>query len=239
MLTLARFMKLIPTTFIPLLTPSIDAPVSTADAANDVRAQVHRTLESGIERAGEQRRSSELRTQVSALRHERAVLEQQLESLCVWEHQELDGDVVTTVLPLECTETVRSHSARVFSTAYYSPLEGQSRYATGTLDGDRRLNGQGVRTADGTAPYPGTVAAPPAYAFGTMLYVDGFGPGKVHDRGGAIQRHGSHDRLDLWMGAGDAGLLASERWGVREHEAAVFVAGAPEDIEAILTRFVG
>jgi 3D (Asp-Asp-Asp) domain-containing protein len=239
MLTLARIIKLIPTTFIPLLNPSIDAQVSTADAANEVRAQVHRTVESGLERVDEQRRSWELHTQVSALRHERALLEQQLESLCVWEHQELDGEVVTTVLPLECSETVRSRSTKVVSTAYYSPLEGQSRYATGTLDGDRKLNGQGVRTADGTAPYRGTVAAPPVYAFGTMLYVDGFGAGKVHDRGGAIQRHDSHDRIDLWMGAGDAGLRACERWGVQEHEAAVFVAGAPEDIETILTRFVG
>lgn len=239
MLTLAKIIKLIPTTFIPLLNPSIDAQVSNADAANDVRAQVHRTVESGLERMREQQRGWELRSEISSLRQERALLEQQLESLCVWEHQELDGEVVTTMLPLECSETVRSRSARVVSTAYYSPLEGQSRYATGSLDGDRRLNGQGVRTADGTAPYPGTVAAPPQYAFGTMLYVDGFGAGKVHDRGGAIQRHGSHDRLDLWMGAGDAGLAASERWGVREHEAAVFVEGAPEDIEAILTRFVG
>ena len=35
--------------------------------------------------------------------------------------------------------------------AYYSPLPDQSRYVTGSYEGDIRLNGSGVRSADGTA----------------------------------------------------------------------------------------
>ncbi len=239
MLTLTDFLKLIATTFIPLLNPSTETSTHLADASNHVRAEVHETMDDGLEAMTRRQQEVDLHTQVSALQLERAQLEQQLEHLCVWEHHELDGKVVTTVLPLQCSETIRSHSRRVVSTAYYSPLEGQTRYATGSLAGDRRLNGQGVKTADGTAPYRGTVAAPPEYTFGTLLYVEGFGKGKVHDRGGAIQRHGHHDRIDLWMGSGDEGLAASQRWGVREHEAAVFVEGAPEDIEVVLERFVG
>lgn len=239
MLTLTDLLKLIATTFIPLFNPTIDDPNRLADAANHVRAEVHETMDNGLEAMNQRQQEVDLQTQVSSLQLERARLEQQLEHMCVWEHRELDGEVVTTVLPLKCSEPIRSHSRRVVSTAYYSPLEGQARYATGSLDGDRRLNGQGVKTADGTAPYRGTVAAPPEYAFGTVMYVDGFGKGKVHDRGGAIRRQDSHDRIDLWMGSGDEGLTASQRWGVREHEAAVFVEGAPADIELVLERFVG
>lgn len=98
--------------------------------------------------------------------------------------------------------------------AYYSPLPGQARYATGSYVGDIRLNGGGVTTASGVkvAEAPGAfLAAPPCFEFGTVLEFEGMGNYIVLDRGGAIK--GS--RLDLWMGYGDAGLNAALAWGKR------------------------
>lgn len=95
-------------------------------------------------------------------------------------------------------------------TAYYSPLPCQEYYVTGSYEGDKRLNGNGTHGADGTPVYPGMIAAPKSYAFGTKLHVPGVGNVAVHDRGGAIVTSGSqgqaYDRLDIWMGYGDKGL---------------------------------
>lgn len=103
--------------------------------------------------------------------------------------------------------------------AYYSPLLGQNRYVTGSYEGDIRLNGNGTNGADGTPVYPGMIAAPSIYAFGTKLNIPGIGIVAVHDRGGAIVKAGergySYDRLDIWMGYGDAGLERALNWGKR------------------------
>lgn len=107
-------------------------------------------------------------------------------------------------------------------TAYYSPLPGQEHYVTGSYEGDIYLNGNGTHGADGTPVFPGMVAAPKAYAFGTKLYIPGIGMTSVHDRGGAIQvageRGNAYDRLDIWMGAGDEGLRKALGWGKRTVE---------------------
>lgn len=98
--------------------------------------------------------------------------------------------------------------------AYYSPLPGQERYATGTYVGDIKLNGGGVTTASGVkvAEAPGAfIAAPSCFEFGTILEFDGMGNYIVLDRGGAIK----NNRLDLWLGYGDAGLNAALSWGKR------------------------
>lgn len=71
-------------------------------------------------------------------------------------------------------------------TAYTSGPE-----STGKRPGDP---GHGI-TASGTTAGPGTFAAPRSYAFGTKMYVPGYGWGTVQDRGGAIQ--GNH--LDVWF----------------------------------------
>ena len=96
--------------------------------------------------------------------------------------------------------------------AYYSPLENQKKYVTGSYKGDIRLNGHGVHGADGSDVYPGMIAAPKNYPFGTKLKIPGVGIATVHDRGGAIvnagQRNQAHDRLDVWMGYGDATLIS-------------------------------
>ncbi len=103
-------------------------------------------------------------------------------------------------------------------TAYYSPIPCQDRYVTGSLFGDKVLNGNGTNGADGTPVYTGMVAAPSSYAFGTKMFIPGVGTVAVHDRGGAIvtsNEDGSYDRLDIWMGYGDPGLTRALNWGRR------------------------
>jgi peptidoglycan hydrolase-like protein with peptidoglycan-binding domain/3D (Asp-Asp-Asp) domain-containing protein len=110
--------------------------------------------------------------------------------------------------------------------AYYSPLPGQDRYVTGSYEGDIRLNGSGVNSADGTPVYPGMIAAPSSYPFGTKMNIPGIGIVAVHDRGGAIvhagERGQSYDRLDVWMGYGDQGLSRALNWGKRSVQVTVY-----------------
>ncbi len=110
--------------------------------------------------------------------------------------------------------------------AYYSPLPCQQKYALGNYEADIRLNGNGVHGADGTNVYPGMVAAPKSYPFGTKLYIPGIGIVSVHDRGGAIvDSNGDpsrHDRLDIWMGYGDKGLTRALAWGKRNVDVTVY-----------------
>ena len=107
-------------------------------------------------------------------------------------------------------------------TAYYSPLPNQSRYVRGTYEADIRLNGKGTNGADGTSVYPGMLAAPKTYPFGTKIEIPGFGIGSVHDRGGAILAHEDYDRLDIWMGHGEEGLGRALQWGARMVEATIY-----------------
>ncbi len=117
--------------------------------------------------------------------------------------------------------------------AYYSPLLEQTRYVTGSYEGDIYLNGGGVHGADGTPVYPGMIAAPKKYAFGTKMNIPGVGIVSVHDRGGAIVEKGvrghEYDRLDIWMGYGDPGLERALNWGKRTVD--VIVYGTNTDIQ--------
>lgn len=110
--------------------------------------------------------------------------------------------------------------------AYYSPLPCQEKYTTGSFEGDKRLNGNGTHGADGTPVYPGMVAAPKSYEFGTKLHIPGIGNVAVHDRGGAIVEsngeEGRYDRLDIWMGYGDIGLKRALQWGKRTVDVVVY-----------------
>ena len=58
--------------------------------------------------------------------------------------------------------------------------------------GKRKRVGQ---TASGQMARHGTIAAPSKYPFGTIMYVEGYGYGRVQDRGGAIKGN----RIDLWF----------------------------------------
>lgn len=117
--------------------------------------------------------------------------------------------------------------------AYYSPLADQNQYVTGSYEGDIRLNGDGVRSADNSFVYPGMIAAPSNIPFGTKMEIPGLGIGTVHDRGGAIvskdESGHKYDRLDVWMGYGDDGLNAALAWGLRTVEVTVY--GVDEGVE--------
>lgn len=118
-------------------------------------------------------------------------------------------------------------------TAYYSPIEGQERYIKGSLEADRKLNGNGTHGASGAPVYPGMVAAPKTYAFGTKMKIPGIGTVSVQDRGGAIVAANpelqTYDRLDIWMGHGDEGLNRAMQWGKRT--VPVLVYGIDESIQ--------
>ncbi|KKP39804.1 MAG: SpoIID/LytB domain-containing protein [Candidatus Peregrinibacteria bacterium GW2011_GWC2_33_13] len=122
-----------------------------------------------------------------------------------------DGNFICPSFPCEKTVEI---------TAYYSPLPDQKTYFTGSYEGDIRLNGDGVLSADNTVVYPGMIAAPKTYPFGTKIEIPKVGLTTVHDRGGAIVQSGSergnqHDRIDIWMGHGDEGLTRAKKWGRR------------------------
>lgn len=105
-------------------------------------------------------------------------------------------------------------------TAYYSPLPDQEYYITGNYEDELILNGKGIAGASGKSVFSGMLAAPGKYSFGTKIYLDGLGIWAVEDRGGAIvpagQRWYSYDRIDVWMGYGDEGLLRANFWGKRK-----------------------
>ncbi len=116
-------------------------------------------------------------------------------------------------------------------TGYYSPLVGQKRYATGNYHAEIRLNGNGTNGASGREVFPGMIAAPSIYPFGTKMYIPGIGTTGVYDRGGAIVAAASqegqnrkihHDRLDIWMGFGDEGLTRALGWGRRTVSVTVY-----------------
>jgi len=108
-------------------------------------------------------------------------------------------------------------------TAYYSALPGQCCYVKGGLKADKILNGEGERAVDGTGIYPGMIAAPPGYSFGTRIALPGLGVFEVHDRGGAIQDLGNGvHRLDIWVGRGEEGLERALSFGVERMTGTVY-----------------
>jgi len=110
-------------------------------------------------------------------------------------------------------------------TAYYSPLPGQCCYVKGGYRADKVLNGEGTNGADGTEVYPGMIAAPSSYAFGTVVALPGIGRFAVHDRGGAIVELDGAHRLDIWVGYGEEGLARALAFGVRRVRGTVYAVG--------------
>lgn len=111
-------------------------------------------------------------------------------------------------------------------TAYYSPLPGQCCYVKGGYRADKVLNGEGTHGADGTEVYPGMIAAPSTYPFGTVIALPGIGRFTVHDRGGAItELSGGAHRLDIWVGYGEEGLARALAFGVKRVHGMVYEVG--------------
>ena len=70
-------------------------------------------------------------------------------------------------------------------------------------------------TANGTTARHGTIAADTRMLpFGTVLYIPGYGYGRVEDRGGAIKGA----KLDLWFSTHDQAL----KWGRRRMKVKVW-----------------
>lgn len=137
--------------------------------------------------------------------------------------------LLVCIVPLNVLSDSRpsSYHQDFLITGYYSPEEGQCCYVKGGVDADKILNGQGHTAADGTAVYAGMIAAPPSYAFGTRIVLEGIGVFTVHDRGGAIQElaDGVH-RLDIWTGKGEEGLARALAVGLTSARGRVYPPGS-------------
>ncbi len=89
-------------------------------------------------------------------------------------------------------------------------------YSYGPNKGQRKIVGQ---TASGTQARPGTIAADTRlYPFGTIMYVEGYGYGRVEDRGGAIKGQ----KLDLFFRTHQQAL----EWGRQQKSVKVWL---PQD----------
>ena len=119
----------------------------------------------------------------------------------------------------------KPHKQEFVVTAYYSPEPGQCCYFRGSYEEEVMFNGQGKAGADGTPVYPGMIAAPQTYAFGTVIDLPGIGVGTVHDRGSRIVEWGEDiHRIDLWVGSGEEGLARALAWGTRKVTGTVYPA---------------
>lgn len=85
-------------------------------------------------------------------------------------------------------------------------------YKSGPLKGKRKKVGF---TATGVRAHHGTIAADTSrYPFGTIMYIEGYGYGRVEDRGGAIK--GEH--IDLFFGSHSDAL----DWGRRRKKVKIW-----------------
>ncbi|MCB0386507.1 MAG: peptidoglycan-binding protein, partial [Bdellovibrionales bacterium] len=143
------------------------------------------------------------------------------------------GTIIASAIPSASAN--QSYTRTFVTTAYYSPLPDQSFYVTGSYRGDIILNGNGTNGASGKQVFEGMLAAPKTYGFGTQVQCGDVLSGTIEDRGGAIVPAGqqyskfgvhSHDRLDIWAGHGEKGLLAALKWGKRTLTCTVYPSGA-------------
>lgn len=158
-----------------------------------------------------------------------------------WTHKALSstlalslvGGILGTSIP--AVKANQKYTRTFVTTAYYSPLPNQSFYVTGSYRGDKILNGNGTNGASGKEVFEGMLAAPKTYRFGTQVQCGDVLSGTIEDRGGAIVPAGqqyskfgvhAHDRLDIWAGHGEKGLLAALKWGKRTLTCNVYPSGA-------------
>ncbi|MDD5624068.1 MAG: 3D domain-containing protein, partial [Candidatus Peribacteraceae bacterium] len=149
-------------------------------------------------------------------------------------HVQILLTLLAVVAPVTAAGVSRnaSYEQDFIITAYYSPLPGQCCYVTGGYRADKVLNGEGVKAADGTEVYPGMVAAPASYPFGTVIALPGMGKFAVHDRGGAIQElDGGVHRLDIWVGYGEEGLARALAFGVQRVRGTIYPVGGRQPKE--------
>ncbi|TSC78889.1 MAG: SpoIID/LytB protein [Candidatus Peregrinibacteria bacterium Gr01-1014_25] len=142
---------------------------------------------------------------------------------------------ITAIAPLHVAgEPTEPYMQEFILTAYYSPLPDQCCYVLGGERADKIMNGEGRAGADGTPVYPGMIAAPASYPFGTRVDLPGIGVVAVHDRGGAItELPGGPHRLDVWVGFGEEGLARALAFGVQRMQARVYPVGSAQPQEHV------
>lgn len=97
------------------------------------------------------------------------------------------------VTPFERTLRVTGYCKCGECCGWHRTWYGLPVYSSGPNKGKRKIVGQ---TASGTRARPGTIAADTKlYPFGTVMYVPGYGYGRVEDRGGKVK--GQH--IDLYF----------------------------------------
>ncbi len=134
------------------------------------------------------------------------------------------GSIFSPVYAVE-----KPHKQEFVVTAYYSPKPDQCCYFRGSYEEEIMFNGKGTNGADGTEVYPGMIAGPSTYPFGTVIELPGLGVGTIHDRGSRIIEWGDDvHRIDLWMGEGEEGLARALAWGARRVTGIVYPSGSEE-----------
>lgn len=145
--------------------------------------------------------------------------------------------LLSIVSPVQAAETWVVEEREVLVTAYYSPLPNQRKYYLGSYDADIAFNGRGIQGKDGMDVYPGMIAAPEEYPFGTRVEFPSLDVvGTVHDRGGRIvEGEDGTLRLDLWMGQGEEGLARALHFGAQTMTAKLYV---PQQFDVPDERFI-
>ena len=102
-------------------------------------------------------------------------------------------------------------------TAYYSPKENQNFYFKENFKAEKTLNWEWLTGASWKWVFNWMLAAPKNYEFGTKIVFPTLWIGEVADRGGAIVESGnlwhSFDRIDIWMGYWEEGLIKALTFG--------------------------
>lgn len=107
------------------------------------------------------------------------------------------------VKPIERTMEVTGYCRCGSCTGWRRNWYGRAVYAYGSQEGQPKEVGI---TASGSRARVGTIAADTRrYPFGTIMYVPGYGYGRVEDRGGAIKG----EKIDLYFKSHAAAL----EWG--------------------------
>ncbi|MBT3834699.1 hypothetical protein HOF56_00455 [Candidatus Peribacteria bacterium] len=134
------------------------------------------------------------------------------------------ASLVLSFVPFQTVACGCSGEREFLVTAYYSPLPDQEHYYLGSYQSDVAFNGSGLKAKDGTPVYPGMMAAPPEFPFGTKIEIPRLGVvGMVHDRGGRIVTgEDGIARIDIWLGHGEEGLARALEWGARKVTARVY-----------------
>ena len=148
-----------------------------------------------------------MQTSSTYLRHIPAVLAGALLPLLIW----VSGCVSNTIRPPEgrqpvvMTMEITGYCNCGDCCGWHRPYFGFGSpvFSSGPNKGKPKEVGV---TASGTRTRPGTVAADTSVLpFGTIVYVEGYGYGRVEDRGGAIKGN----KLDLWFPSHNEAL----KWG--------------------------